>query len=335
MANDGTGPLKQLKPGQVLWVKLLADKRIHSLRTDLDETRTLEVLRSTDDSMRVQLTRTPLDRKVRSASGVIEDSLFLSGQRAGLSDRVIMQLVEIFGWDVDFALDVRVGDRFNIIFEELYKDEEKVRDGNILAAEFVNRGRHLRGVRYTDAAGATAYFAPDGLSMRKAFLRTPVNFSRISSGFTSARRHPVLNRIRAHKGVDYAAPTGTPIKAAGNGRVSFSGWRRGYGRTVEIQHGAKYSTLYAHMSRIHERARNGRRLRQGEIIGYVGMTGLATGPHLHYEFRVNGVHQDPLRVTLPKALPIEKQYREDFRKKTRPLLAELDLLSKTSIASSD
>ena len=327
--------LKRLQPGQVLSIKLLADNRIHSLETELDEVSTLRARRNSTDRLLVEIEDNPLERHVATTSGIIEDSLFVSGQRAGLSDRVIMQLVEIFGWDVDFALDVRVGDRFNVVYESLHQDGEPVRDGRILAAEFVNRGRTIRGVLYTDATGASAYFTPEGLSMRKAFLRTPVNFSRISSRFSSARRHPVLNRIRAHKGVDYAAPRGTPIKAAGNGRVVFSGWRNGYGRTVIIKHGQIYSTLYGHMSRIHSRARQGNRVRQGETIGYVGSTGLATGPHLHYEFRVRGVHKDPLRVKLPKALPIERKFLNDFLRKSKQLVAQLDMVSSQSLAATE
>jgi murein DD-endopeptidase MepM/ murein hydrolase activator NlpD len=335
MSNKEALPLKRLRPGQVLSLRLLSDNRLLSLSSDINDTRNISIVRQPDESMRVTVKDTPLERRTADATGLIEDSLFLSGQRAGLSDRVIMQLVEIFGWDVDFALDVRAGDRFTVVYEELYKDGTKVRDGNILAGEFINGGRQLRGVRFTDASGNTSYYSPDGLSMRKAFLRTPVSFSRISSRFSLARKHPVLNKIRAHKGVDYAAPRGTPIKSSGNGRVTFSGWRRGYGRTVKIQHGGKYETLYAHMTRIHPRAKPGKRVSQGEVIGYVGSTGLATGPHLHYEFRVNGVHKDPLRVKLPKALPIEDRYLADFKATARPLIAQLDLLARTRLAATD
>jgi murein DD-endopeptidase MepM/ murein hydrolase activator NlpD len=244
-----------------------------------------------------------------------------------------MKMVEIFGWDVDFALDVRAGDRFTVIYEELFKNGEKVRDGNILASEFSNRGRSIRAVRYVNEQGRAEYFSPNGFSMRKAFLRTPVNFRRISSRFNRGRIHPVLQRMRAHRGVDYAAARGTPIRAAGDGRVVLSGRKGGYGKTVVLQHGGTYTTLYAHMSRFHARARKGKRVEQGEVIGYVGKTGLATGSHLHYEFRVRGVHKDPLRVKLPKALPIDRRYKKDFLQKTRPLVAQLDVLARTSIAS--
>jgi murein DD-endopeptidase MepM/ murein hydrolase activator NlpD len=331
---DEAQRLRRLIPGQSLMVGLDSGNRLSSLRVVLDETRALEIHRRAD-SFESRIHEVPLESRVTSATAVIENSLFLAGQREGLSDRVIMELVEIFGWDVDFALDVRAGDRFTVVFEELYKDGHKVRDGHILASEFVNRGRSVRAIRYVDDNGRAEYFSPEGLSMRKAFLRTPVNFSRISSRFTRGRMHPVLQRMRAHRGVDYAAPRGTPVKAAGDGRVVFAGRKGGYGKTVILKHGATYTTLYGHLSRLHRRARIGRRVEQGEIIGYVGSTGLATGPHLHYEFQVRGIHQDPLRVKLPKALPIDARYRDDFLRKSAPLVGQLDVLANTSVASND
>ena len=328
--------LRNLHPGQELAIDLAPDKSLERLAIALDEERTfIATRRSGGDDYVVDVKHQPLEARATSAAAVIENSLFVAGQRAGLSDRVIMELTEIFGWDVDFALDVRPGDRFTVLYEELYKDGEKVRDGPILAAEFFNRGRSVRALRYEDETGRSRYFSPEGLSMRKAFLRTPVNFSRISSRFSRGRLHPVLQRMRAHKGVDYAAPRGTPVKATGNGRVIFAGRKGGFGKTVVIQHGSTYTTLYAHMSRIHRRARTGNRVQQGDVIGYVGSTGLATGPHLHYEFRVRGVHADPLRVDLPKALPIEAEYKQDFLRKSQPLVKQLDVLANTSLAASN
>ncbi len=333
-SNEHAATLRRLQPGQTLEIGQSPDGHLVSLSAVLDETRTLRA-REAGGRFDVTIDHVPLERREQHASAAIENALFLAGQRAGLSDRVIMQLVEIFGWDVDFALDVRAGDRFAVVYEGLYKDGSKVRDGDILAAEFVNRGRTLRAVRYTFEDGRSEYFSPDGLSMRKAFLRTPVNFSRISSRFSRGRMHPVLQRMRAHKGVDYAAPTGTPVKAAGDGRVVFAGRKGGYGKTVILQHGGTYTTLYGHMSRLHRRSRSGNRVQQGQIIGYVGSTGLATGPHLHYEFRVRGVHKDPLRVKLPAALPIDERLRPEFLRVSAPLVATLDTLSRTSLASSD
>ena len=244
-------------------------------------------------------------------------------------------MTDIFAWDVDFALDIRVGDRFALIFEEQFKGREKVGEGPIAAAEFMNRGRRIRAVRYIDSTGRSDYFSPDGRSMRKAFLRTPVNFTRISSRFNLKRRHPILHKLRAHRGVDYAAPRGTAVKASGDGKVIFAGRKGGYGRTVIVRHGSVYTTLYAHLSRFSKGIRSGKRVRQGQTIGYVGSTGLATGPHLHYEFRVRGAHRDPLKVKFPKAAPLEKRYMADFREKADPLLAKLDLLDTTSVATAD
>ena len=243
-----------------------------------------------------------------------------------------MELAGIFGWDIDFALDIRQGDSFAVIYEEVFLDGEKVRDGDIIAATFSNRGESYQAIRYTDASNHTDYYSPDGHSMRKAFLRTPVEFSRISSRFSLGRKHPILNTIRAHKGVDYAAPRGTPIKATGDGKVIYRGVKGGYGNVVIIQHGSSYSTLYGHMSRFARGVHSGSHVKQGQIIGYVGSSGLATGPHLHYEFRINGVHRNPLTVKLPDAQPLPKQYMADFQMHANQLVASLDLLSKTNVA---
>ncbi len=243
-----------------------------------------------------------------------------------------MELAAIFGWDVDFALDIRAGDSFTVVYEELYLNGEKLRDGDILAAEFNNRGKRYRAIRYQDPRGRTEYYSPDGKNMRKAFLRTPVAFTRISSRFSLGRKHPILHHIRAHKGVDYAAPRGTPIKATGDGKIVFRGRKGGYGNTIIIQHGGRYSTLYAHMSRFARSLRTGRRVRQGQVIGYVGSTGLATGPHLHYEFRINGAHHNPLTVRLPDASPLPRKYRRNFKASTAPYLAQLDLLKRNMLA---
>jgi murein DD-endopeptidase MepM/ murein hydrolase activator NlpD len=278
--------------------------------------------------------RTP-ERRISNASGTINSSLFVAAQKAGLPDNLTMELANIFGWDIDFALDIREGDKFTILYEELYLDGEKVENGDILAAEFINSGKIFQAIRYTDQGGNTDYYSPDGKSMRKQFLRTPVEFSRISSGFSLGRKHPVLNRIRAHKGVDYAASTGTPIKATANGKIIHRGSKGGYGNAIIIQHGTQYSTLYAHMSRYKGGLRKGSRVKQGQIIGYVGSSGLATGPHLHYEFRVNGVHRDPLRVKLPGAPPLDKKYMADFKVKASNMIARLDRVRSVQVASSN
>jgi len=321
--------LADIRPARELVLFLDSERRLQRLVYHMDETRSLHVERRAE-SFESRIEEVELERRTAIATGTVESALFVAGQRAGLSDQMIMRLVSVFAWDVDFALDIRAGDRFTVLYEELYKEGEKVGEGEIIAAEFVNRGRDIRAVRYTGAGEQTRYYSPQGRSMRKAFLRTPVKFSRISSRFNLKRKHPILHTVRAHRGVDYAAPTGTPVKATGDGKVIFAGRKGGYGKTIMLRHGSTYTTVYAHLSRI--AVPSGRRVEQGQTIGYVGSTGLATGPHLHYEFRVRGVHRDPLTVSLPEAEPIPEEHREAFLEATRPLVAQLDLLSRTSLA---
>ncbi len=273
----------------------------------------------------------PAETRISHASGTINSSLFGAGQEAGLSDNLLMQLVGIFGWDIDFALDIRSGDTFTVVYEERYVNGSRLGDGAVLAAEFVNQGQSYRAVRFSDADGNSHYYTPEGNSMRKAFLRTPVEFSRISSRF-GGRVHPVKQTFRMHKGVDYAAPTGTPVKSTGDGKIAFRGVKGGYGNVIILQHGGKYSTLYGHLSRFKSGLGVGSRVRQGQVIGYVGKTGLATGPHLHYEFRVNGAHTNPLTVKLPNAGPVPKELKEQFIAQTAPLIAQLDVLKRTQVA---
>lgn len=324
--------LKKLRPGQILNFHI-EENELTGLEYEVDLTRTLKITKQ-DDKFLSELVHEELESVVKDASAIIKDSLFLSGKRAGLSDNLIMQLVSIYGWDIDFALDIREGDTFTLIYEEQYKDGKKVSDGPIIAAEFINRNDPLRAIRYTHEDGRVEYYSDNGDSMRKAFLRTPVELARISSRFNLKRKHPILNKIRAHKGVDYAASTGTPIKATGDGTVVLAGRKGGYGRTVVLKHGGKYSTLYAHLHKYARGIRAGKRVKQGQIIGYVGKSGLATGPHLHYEFRVNGVHRNPLTVKLPKVESISKSVLPEFRKTITPVLAELDRITGKNVLAS-
>jgi len=289
-------------------------------------------LTATEKGFEAQTVTRKTEKRQKQVVGKIESSLFGAGLKSGMSDKLIMELAYIFGWDIDFALDLRQGDNFKVIYEESYLDGEKFDDGDILAAEFTNRDTTFRAVRYTDSDGNSHFYAPSGDSMRKTFTRTPVHFSRISSRFNPNRKHPVLKTSRPHRGVDYAAPTGTPILATGDGKVDFVGTKGGYGRTVVLSHGGKYTTLYAHMSRFKKGMRSGKRVKQGQTIGYIGSSGLATGPHLHYEFRVNGVHHNPLTVALPKAEPLNAKYMADFKQKSQPLLAQLDQLQLPALA---
>jgi len=329
-SGSTTKTLAQLYPGQQIDIRLNNNKQLEELVYVINEANSLRVARQ-GDSFKPTLIQRDIEIRVTHARGAIDSSLFESGQNAGLSDKLIMELVGIFGWDIDFALDIREGDSFAVLYEEKYLDAEKVGEGSIVAAEFTSQGKTYRAVRYTDERGHTDYFAPTGHSMRKAFLRTPAAFSRISSRF-GKRHHPVLNRMRVHRGVDYAAPRGTPVKAAGDGKIVFMGRKGGYGKTLVIRHGGKYSTLYAHLSGFKRRIRTGQHVRQGEVIGYVGSTGLATGPHLHYEFRVNGIHRNPLTVQLPSAKPISPSYRDNFVRQARALTTQLDLLQRTVVA---
>lgn len=257
------------------------------------------------------------------AAGVIDGSLYLAARNAGLNDRLTMELAGIFGWDIDFVYDVRKGDSFEVVYEELYIDGEKFGTGRILSARFVNRGKENLALLYTDTNGESDYYSPDGKSMRKAFMRVPIN-ARVSSPFNLQRRHPVLDVVRPHEGTDYAAPPGTPIKAAGSGRVKFAGWKGGYGRTVVLQHGDNITTLYAHMSRLGKGIKSGIRVKQGETIGYVGSSGMVTGPHLHYEFRINGVPRNSRTVKLPDAKPVPDSEMARFRKLTEQRLAQFN-----------
>lgn len=264
------------------------------------------------------------ERATAHRHGVIDQSLFVASQRAGLPDALTMRLAQIFQWDIDFVLDIRRGDEFHVVFEELYVDDDFIGHGDILAAEFINRGQVHRAIRYQDANGHANYFNPSGQSMRKAFLRAPVEFTRISSNFNLNRVHPLFKRNAPHRGIDYAAPTGTPILAAGDGRVTVASRTEPNGNYVVIQHGEQFTTKYLHLSKFGRGIRSGTRVRQGQVIGYVGATGWATGPHLHYEFLVNGVHQNPRTVKLPQADPVPRAELARFNERTAPLLALLD-----------
>ena len=323
--------LTRIKPGQTFTIALDKDNQVNTLEFAISKVETL-IVKRTDDKFTAHIETRDVDVVQQFTTATINNSLFSAGQKAGLDSAMIMKLAHIFGWDIDFALDIRKGDSFAVLYEEKYINGEKIGYGNILSAEFVNNGKLFRAIRYTDASGHTDYYSEDGLSMRKAFLRTPVEFSRISSRFSSGRKHPVLNRIRAHKGVDYAASRGTPIKAVGDGKVIFKGRKGGYGKVLILQHGSKYTTLYAHLNSYNKKLRNGSRVKQGQTIAYVGSTGLATGPHLHYEFRVNGVHRNPLTVSLPSAAPIAKKYRNDFKAAAETIISQLKLRKTETVA---
>jgi murein DD-endopeptidase MepM/ murein hydrolase activator NlpD len=317
--------LDRLRPGDLLTISTRGEQLV-GLARPLSLSQTLRVARDDADQFVVSVEEIPLQRKVVTTGGVIESSLFAAGTAAGLRDVTTMELAEIFRWDVDFVLDLRVGDSFTLIHEQLERDGENVADGNILAAEFVNDGKRFRAVRFENDAGKADFYTPEGTSLRKAFLKAPVQFSRISSVFNPRRKHPVLNRIRAHRGIDYAAPTGTPVRAAGVGRVQFRGVKGGFGNVVEIAHAGKVVTRYGHLSRFAKGLGQGERVEQGQIIGYVGSTGLATGPHLHFEFIERGVYVDPQKAIrrAEPGPPILATQRAAFDLQAAPLLARLE-----------
>jgi murein DD-endopeptidase MepM/ murein hydrolase activator NlpD len=323
--------LDVLRPGDAIHLTHM-NGEVQSFVRRLNETETLSVTRNSE-GFRSDIIEQPLETRIAHAYGRIESSLFEAADAAGISDQTALALANIFGWDIDFVLDIRHGDEFLVTYEQVWQDGNYLRDGDIVAAQFVNSGRMFRAVRYQLPDGTISYFTPDGRSMRKAFLRAPVAFSRISSRFNPGRMHPILNLIRAHKGVDYAAPIGTPVRAAGAGRVTTRGLHGGYGRVVVLEHGGGISTLYGHLSRFANGVGVGERVTQGEIIGYVGMSGLATGPHLHYEYRVNGVHRNPQKLRFADASPISADLQQDFITQASPALAELELLERVRLAS--
>lgn len=322
--------LAAVYPGKEVGVLVDEAGLLNKLRYRPNAIDTLEVVRTESGYTTTKSSRT-VERRTSHAHGVIQSSLYRDAKSAGLTDRLVMEIAKIFAWDIDFALEIRPGDEFTVIYEQLFLEGEFYGSGKILAAEFINKGKSHTAVRFANEDGTVGYYTPDGKSLRTAFLRTPVQFAHISSHFNLRRRHPVLNRIRAHKGVDYAASTGTPVRSTGDGKITFRGYKGGYGRVVIVQHGKNYSTLYAHLSKF-GKAHKGRQVHQGQTIGYVGKSGLATGPHLHYEFRINGVHRNPLTVKLPNTLPIEQDSLDRFKIATAPLVSQLELYRTTLLA---
>jgi murein DD-endopeptidase MepM/ murein hydrolase activator NlpD len=324
--DANTSRLKRLRPGEILNYQLDVNKQLLALKYVIDLQQTLFVERTSgDDKTNYQftsrITNKTIEYRTAYVDGVITDSLYMSGKRAGLSDTLVVNLANIFDWDIDFILDIRSGDSFSVLYQEKFLDGEKIGNGDIIAAEFINQGDSYRAVRYTDSKKISNYYTPDGLSMRKAFLRAPIKFSYISSGFKPRRFHPILKRWKAHRGIDYRANTGTPIRAAGDGKVTHSSSNKYNGKYVFIQHGQGIITKYLHMSR--RAVSRGKRVKQGQVIGYVGATGLAEAPHLHYEFLVNGVHRNPRTVKLPKAEPISKSEKTAFTASSAELINQL------------
>ncbi|TVS11175.1 MAG: peptidase M23 [Wenzhouxiangella sp.] len=320
--DENTRGLARIRPGDQFGFEFDSDGNLLALRADLDEESWL-IVEQDENGLSSRTKPRALETRVVEASGIISSSLFNAAKDSGLSDNMTMRLANIFGWDIDFALDIRSGDRFALVYEEIWRDGERLRDGAILAARFVNQGEAFEAIRF-DAGEGPDYFAPDGRPMRQAFLRAPLNFTRVTSNFNPRRFHPITRQMRPHNGTDYGAPTGTPVWAAGDGRVIRSAYNNANGNYIFVQHGNNIVTRYLHLSR--RDVRQGDRVRQGQTIGAVGATGMATGPHLHYEFLVNGVHRNPRTVDLPPADPLPPDLMDDFRRTGTPLLAQLDAL---------
>lgn len=317
--------LHHISPGQEFDFLLGSDGSLKGIRFDKDEANRT-IMRFDGDKANVTAQAREVDRREHVAHGTIDSSLFAAASKAGMTNQMVLKLADLFKYDIDFVQDLREGDSFTVIYDDVYRDGSYLHEGDIVAAEFVNQGQRYTAYRFKKDDGSYGWFSEDGRPIQKSFLRIPVDFTRISSQFSAARMHPVLGLMRAHKGVDYAAPTGTPIHAAGDGVVKFKGWMNGYGNFVIVQHNGSISTAYGHMSKFASE-KVGQHVSQGEVIGYVGMTGLATGPHLHYEFRVNNVQRDPQTVTLPKPEPLPGVQLAKFKAQVvQPQLARLKTL---------
>ena len=328
--SNNTAKLAKVFPGEQIAFQI-SNGDLQALQFDANEKERV-LLKIDGETLTEKLITRSLETRVSYASATIRHSLFGDGSKADMSQRLIFRMAELFNYDIDFAQDLQPGDSFAVVYEQVYRDGERLRDGEILAATFVNQGKRYEIFRHISGNGQVDYLGVDGRSRKKAFIRTPVDFTRISSLFSPNRKHPVLGRMRRHMGVDYAAPTGTPIKSSGNGVIKSVGWMSGYGKTVVVQHKGGIETLYAHMVRFPKGLKRGDRVKQSEVIGYVGMTGLATGPHLHYEFRIGGKHRDPLSVDLPIADPLSAKELAQFMKTLSPLVAQLRLMEAAHVA---
>ncbi|QDX82254.1 hypothetical protein B9N43_13965 [Denitratisoma sp. DHT3] len=305
---------RQIAPGKTVTARIDRDGLLQSLVFPLNSNQGLALfVQRQGNTFTFTQKSVAVDTQVVMKSATIQSSLFGATDAADIPDSVATQLADIFSGDIDFHRDLRRGDRFSVVYESISAAGKPIRMGRILAAEFTNAGKQFSAIWFGDAQGSGGYYSPDGRSLRKAFLRSPLEFSRVTSGFTASRFHPVLQRWRAHKGVDYAAPPGTRVRATADGVVAFAGNQGGYGKVVILKHQTRYSTLYGHLSGFAAGLKAGRRVAQGEVIAYTGATGLASGPHLHYEFRVDGSHKNPLTVALPGAPPLAPQQLAKFR----------------------
>lgn len=325
--------MRQLKPGKTIYAQTTADGELLTLRY-LFGNEELFLMEKTDDEFVMTEQPIELESQVHMKSGVINRSLFAATDSAGIPNNIAVQLTQILASEIDFHRDLRQGDRFTVVYETFTSGNgRRAKTGRVLAVEFINKGKSHQAIYFRSSNGTDGYYTPAGESLRKAFLLSPLDFTRVSSGFTHARFHPILKEWRAHRGIDYAAPAGTPVKATASGIVQFSGVQRGYGNLIILKHNGKYETAYGHLSRFASGVSKGKRVNQGDIIGYVGSTGMATGPHLHYELRIDGVQRDPSKVILPTAPPIAKRDLNNFQKETQSLVARLNIMRNIHLAA--
>jgi murein DD-endopeptidase MepM/ murein hydrolase activator NlpD len=318
---------RQLAPGKTLTAKVASDGGLQSLAFPLNGGKdTALLIHRTPQGFTSDIQPLPFETTISHQSAVIRHSLFGAVDDAGMPDSVAAQLADIFGGDIDFHRDLRKGDRFSVIYETVSHLGKPIRTQRILAAEFINGGKAYRAFWHQVEGGVGGYYTSEGQNIKKAFLRSPLEFSRITSGFSTARYHPVLRETRAHRGIDYGAPTGTRVKATGDGVIDFAGIQGGYGKVVMIRHPGDRMTVYGHLSGFAAGIKKGAHIAQGDVIGFVGATGIATGPHLHYEFRIAGVHRNPLSVVLPSGLPLPPAQRPAFSYRVADLMSQIEAI---------
>ena len=327
-----TKALARLVPGRTVLARVSSGGQLLLFRYLASDENLVSVTRA-GGQLKAEQRQVALESRLIMRSGKIQGSLFGATDAADVPDRIASEMAEAFSGDIDFHRDLRRGDHFSVVYEALYFDGQLIKTGRLMAAEFVNQDKAHRALYFKDVQGREGYYTPDGQSMKRAFLKSPMPFTRISSGFSNARYHPVLKEWRAHKGIDYAAPSGTPVRAIADSVVNFVGKQGGYGNLVVLNHQGAYSSAYGHLSRFGKGVKRGIRVSQGQIIGYVGATGLATGPHLHYEFRVGGVQKNPLALKLPTSYPLDARAKNQFMAGSRQMVQRLELLRNTNLAS--
>ncbi len=333
--RDAQAISRQLRPGKTVTAKTGEGGKLLALYFPLNTKDAMLMVERTDSGFAASEQALKLATQTHLRSGEITSSLYEATDAAGIPDAIATQLAEIFSGDIDFYRDLRKGDRFSIVYESATHNGQHIRSGRILAAEFINNNRTYKAFWFQTEAGRDSYYTANGQSLRKAFLRSPLEFSRVTSGFSNARRHPILQTMRAHKGIDYGAPTGTRVRAVSDAVVEFAGVQRGYGNLIILKHRSAYSTAYGHLNGFAQGIRKGARVSQGDTIGFVGQTGMATGPHLHYEFRIDGRQVNPTTVALPMAIPLEATQLTRFKSTIAPLLDHIEMVKQTDLAAAN